>query len=428
VGLRLASSPRRALLAYLLGRARLRLRGLGCRLRDSGEVGAEQCALIDVCWSVAIGLGYVDTIRGADFQTRHLILALEAGEPYRLARALAIEAAYSSVGGGSSKRRTADLLRRAQEVAESLQHPHALGLVGVAKGMAACLEGRYEDALTFTGEAATILRDRCVGTTWELFNAEMYRLLALTYLGRLRELRDRAMRSRHEAVGRGDVYALTNLSARILHTVHLVEGNPAIARQESLSAMQRWSRDGMHLQHYFGLFSQTEINLFVGDDAAALELVKESRARLERSLLLRIEHTRLEYLFLRARAYLASAQRQRQRPAARKLLQEVRSDARRLAACSGWAMPLAELLLGGVAAVTNDREQASRHLARALDGFERRCMALHAAVAKRRLAEISSGEDGKRLVAEADSYFASQGVRDSESMARMMAPWSLVEA
>ena len=38
------------------------------------------------------GLALVDSIRAADFNTRHLLLALEAGEPYRIARALALEA------------------------------------------------------------------------------------------------------------------------------------------------------------------------------------------------------------------------------------------------------------------------------------------------------------------------------------------------
>ena len=38
-----------------------------------------------------MALGIVDNIRGADFQGRHLLLALNAGEPYRIARALCME-------------------------------------------------------------------------------------------------------------------------------------------------------------------------------------------------------------------------------------------------------------------------------------------------------------------------------------------------
>ena len=67
-------------------------------------------ARIDATWSVAVALGTVDTVRGADFQTRNLILALKAGEPYRIARALTMEAAYVATAGGPGHARAAKLL------------------------------------------------------------------------------------------------------------------------------------------------------------------------------------------------------------------------------------------------------------------------------------------------------------------------------
>ena len=78
VGLNLPGTPRRALWSLLLGRARLRLRGLRFRERDPSEIAAADLARIDVCWSAVIGLSTVDWIRGADFQTRGLLLALRA--------------------------------------------------------------------------------------------------------------------------------------------------------------------------------------------------------------------------------------------------------------------------------------------------------------------------------------------------------------
>jgi eukaryotic-like serine/threonine-protein kinase len=94
VGMRLAATPRRALASLVLHRAWLRLRGLGFRERAVGAVPVGEVLKIDTCWSVAEGLGLVDTIRGADFQARHLLLALRAGEPLRVARALAMEIPY----------------------------------------------------------------------------------------------------------------------------------------------------------------------------------------------------------------------------------------------------------------------------------------------------------------------------------------------
>src|SRR6185436_7986417 len=87
VGMKLARTPRRALFSLLLRRAQVRLGGLGFRERDASRLSSEELIRIDPCWSVAMGLGFVDTLRGADFQARHLLLATRAGEPYRVARA-----------------------------------------------------------------------------------------------------------------------------------------------------------------------------------------------------------------------------------------------------------------------------------------------------------------------------------------------------
>ncbi len=116
VGMKLARAPWRALLSLLLGRARVRLRGLKFREREPSRISAEELMRIDTCWSVAQGLGMVDTIRGADFQARHLLLALSAGEKYRIARALSMEAAYHALPGGRSHLRTQRLLRAATEL------------------------------------------------------------------------------------------------------------------------------------------------------------------------------------------------------------------------------------------------------------------------------------------------------------------------
>ena len=113
VHMKLASTPRRALLSLLLRRAHLWARGLSFRERDVSQIAAKELTRIDVCWSVAVGLSIIDTIRGADFQTRNLLLALRAGEPYRIARALAWEAAHVANSGWPVRQRTARLLQAA---------------------------------------------------------------------------------------------------------------------------------------------------------------------------------------------------------------------------------------------------------------------------------------------------------------------------
>src|SRR5438034_8657064 len=109
-------------------RFRLWLRGLKFQERKASEVAAEDLTRIDITWSVAVGLTMIDTIRGADFQTRNLLLALGAGEPYRLARALAWEATHAAMGGEGSKKRSTRLLEEADALVRRIDQPHALGM------------------------------------------------------------------------------------------------------------------------------------------------------------------------------------------------------------------------------------------------------------------------------------------------------------
>ena len=107
----------RALGSLLSRRLWLRLRGLGYKRRDPTQVATEVLTRIDILRSVATGLSMIDVIHGADFNTRHLLAALRAGEPHRVARALAVESAHSSTGGGKTQTRTLALAAAATALA-----------------------------------------------------------------------------------------------------------------------------------------------------------------------------------------------------------------------------------------------------------------------------------------------------------------------
>ncbi|MEX2261401.1 MAG: hypothetical protein WD696_05590 [Bryobacteraceae bacterium] len=74
-------------------RARLRWRGLRFVARPADQLDADALLRIDTCWSATIGLMPVDMITASDFSVRHLLMALDAGEPYHIARAMAMESA-----------------------------------------------------------------------------------------------------------------------------------------------------------------------------------------------------------------------------------------------------------------------------------------------------------------------------------------------
>ncbi|HEX4458721.1 MAG TPA: AAA family ATPase, partial [Polyangia bacterium] len=233
VGMSMPRTPTGALVSLLFNRARVRLRGLSFTERAEADVPPPLLRRLDTCFSVAVGMGLVDTIRGADYQTRCLVLALRAGELHRVARALAMEAAHSSAAGGPTRVRVARLLASAEALAARVQSPDVHALVSATSGIAAFLQGRWRDGHRLCSEAERVFRDRCIGAAWEADSAQSFSLWSLFYLGELAQLQQRVPTAIREAEERGDLYAATNLRIGELNFVHLasddVEGARAAA-------------------------------------------------------------------------------------------------------------------------------------------------------------------------------------------------------
>ncbi len=226
----LPATPSGALGSLLFHKARLFLRGLSFRRREPGETTSADLARIDVCWAAATGLSVVDFIRAESFQAQGLLLALRAGEPVRIARALAPEAAHSASAGGRSARRTARLLRLAELLASDIGQPHAQGMVNLAAGTAAYLEGRWNDARALCDRAEQTFRDRCTGVFWERATAHSFALWSLAYQGEIAEIRRRWPVLMKEAEERGDRYFVMNLGTYVMSVIRLAaddgEGAP----------------------------------------------------------------------------------------------------------------------------------------------------------------------------------------------------------
>ena len=87
-----------------------------------------------------------------------------------------------------------------------------------------------------------------------------------------------------------------------------------------------------------------------------------------------------------------------------------------------WADPLAAIVRAGVASLRNEKQTAISLLSNACAGFEEAHMKLYAAVAKRRLGEITGGVEGKRLIDEADRWMQEQKIKAPSQITMMLAP------
>jgi eukaryotic-like serine/threonine-protein kinase len=420
VGLRLASGTYGAFLSLLAGRFELMLRGTKFRERGASDVPSGELLRIDICWAVAAGLAMVDNIRGADFQTRHLLLALRAGEPYRIARAMAVEAGFSATSGASGRRRAQRFSNMAVALSARVGHPHAIGLARMTAGVAQFLVGEWRKALGLCGEAEEILRDQCTGVLWELTSAQNFVLGSLLYLGEFRELETRVPAMLEVASDHGNLYAATEIKTR-MNPIWLASDDPERAKREVAEALQIWSQKGFHRQHYNALLAEAQIALYSGDGRAALDTVLRNWPALRRTMLLRIQVLRIEALFLKARAVLAIAEAEPAHSLA--FVKEAERLARAIERENMlWSDPLACVVRAVLASLREDHTAAAARLSDAIAGFDRAGMALHAAAARWRLGQISGGPESADLIAKASGDMTGQGIRNPARMVRMLAP------
>lgn len=425
LGMRMPGSPWRALVSLLVRRCLIRIRGLDCTLRNESEIPSEALDRIDACWAGAMGLGPIDHIRGGDFQARGLALALEAGEPFRLVRALAHETIYAANRGNRSLAATQRILATTRALAEQLGEPGPIGRAHIAAGTAGIMQGRWKAAMEQHEKAEALLRDHCTGMDYELHISQHHGLACHWILGNVREVADRLPVAIQTAWDKADHLALTNLRTSISPYLCLARDEPDHAMWEVRQAMESWSSAGFHLQHYNALAAQANILLYEGEPLTAWELLTAQWRPLKGSLLLRVQPILITMLELRARTALAVVL-QVHDPESRPgmpWLRTARADIRALAAEKTlYGDALALKLRAVEALVTARTDEAALLLSRAGTAFDACDMGLHA-MAVRQLRNNLEGGPGSARTAEAIADMRSQGIVHPERFARMHVPF-----
>jgi hypothetical protein len=419
-GLDIPSTPARALAVLLVRRAQLRLRGLAFNERPEREIPAARLAKIDVAWSAALGLALVDTVRGAGFQTQNMLLSLDAGEPYRVVRALSFEAAFLSNEGGGAQARVDKLLDRAEALVARTGNEHAHALVAFSVGVSRFGIGRFRESLDALDRADVILRDRCTGVQWERGSLATFATWDLWALGDLHEFARRIPLYLREADSRGDRFLATNLRTFVANSYWLLRDDPDGAEREADAGIGAWSKEGFHLQHFFNLIARGQIALYRGDGVAAHAALVHEWPRLARSLTLRAQAARIFSTHLRARTALAAAAGSR---SPRALLREADHAADAVTAeRMAWSDPLAALARAGAENLRGHDERARAHLDEAIAGLHQAGLGLFEAAAARCRGRLIGGAEGLTEAAAADRWMRDRGVVHPERTTAMMAP------
>ena len=406
-GLRYPAHPAEALATLLATRARLRLRGTRFRERPEGEIAPESLQRIDLCWSAGVGLSFVDSLRGAGFLARSLLDALDAGDPYRIARSLAYEAAFQANQGRRGERSARATLARATELAERIGDPHLRALIPGARCLIEFHNGRWRGALARADEAAGRFVEDAVGMAKEVVTVQLLGAAALVFLGDYDALRDRIPRVIRLAERRGDLFALTSFRSGFTNALWLADDDPERARREAVEGFRGWEPKEYVIQHFFDLWARTQIDLYEGDGLAAAARVDAGWARLKGSLLTRMPFLRIAAHDLAGRARLAGGAPKR---VVSRHVRALRKEE------LTWAAPLADALEAGLLRRRGRARAAEAALARAEVGFEAAHMRAHAASV-----ELARA-DGPTRARRAERALEACGIRAPARWARMWVP------
>ena len=421
-GLRPPKTTASVIMMVVEGILRLRRRGTHFQPREAADVDPAVLARIDVCMAVSMALTDVDPLRSCAFLVRGLGLALDAGEPSRIAKALGTYAQLSLLQGGPAEvEEGTRLLARAREIAGGCEDPEVLETVSMYGASTLVIEGRWRDALARYDAIGLHLRSRRVGPAMHHNLTHVVAVIALHAMGRLDELAERTAAWYREATSLGNLFAAISASIEFALT-SIAADDVAEARRRVRESVATWTRGGMHVQHMYALRVEAYADLYEGQAGMARRRVLHAWGSIRRSQQLRVQPSRIDMLFLRARTAVATAlgsgprrrawlAREAERIASR-LEKEIRAD----------AAPSAALLRAAVARLRGQDDLALVHLDVAIRGFDRAEMALHAACARRRMGELVGGESGRAMVAVADTVMAQGGVRRPERWAAIFAP------
>ena len=429
LGVAIPRDPRAAMRWSLAARLRFLVRGSSLRSRGATPVAPRDLLRLDALYGAARGTVMLDHRLADALAMRHLLGALDLGEPSRALRALCMEAAAeANVGGRWLRRRSVALLEQASALATRTGEPYDRAVVLVHRGAVALFSARFRDAAAECAEALEIFRTRCAGASWEITVCHSFLVAALTQLGHVRELGERTRTQLEAAVARGDRYSIAFFQSGDCVLEALGRDDPAGAVEGADAALAGVPAEHFTSLHFGHLVAVVRVHLYTGDGARAWALIEDAWPRLRAGGFLSLEGLGVVLHYLRGCAALAAAEKLLVPGAAprgagrstRTLLRQAARAAQRLRRVTlptGPALALA--LAAGVHALRGEGAQRVAVLEQAVAAFGAVEMELHRESARLLLGLArGSAADEER----ARAWMHEQTVRDPLALARATVP------
>lgn len=424
LGWRIPTTDSARTLAVIWGRLWIAMRRVASIPGSGQPLPTNKQLQLNASWVLSTCLSMVNLSRAAYFQTRHLQLAMEAGEPFSMARALGMEAIYESLNGSMATHRgSRKTLEKTDALARDSGHPAILAYNPLWKGIVAWLQGRWSECQAYSSTAEPLLRNAGPECRWELCTAQVFGHGSLIWMGRLREYGTRLPALIEEARARGDSYAETGLVLlSYSHVLRLAANTPRVALEAIETALERWAGGTAELPGVWALYGRVDVAIYQDDPNRAFSLIEAAWPHVAESPHLRVQVVRIWMRHLRARAALALARVAHTRRASLIALAQDEAAAIEREETQ-WATGLAALTRATAEfLVTRNPKSCHQALSVAVQHLQYADLGLFAQAARRQAAELQITADSHRLRAEVDHELREQGVVAPDRFAAMLVP------
>jgi serine/threonine protein kinase len=416
VGLRLPAGKASAVSALLWEQARLRMRGFAFERRAASELPAELLDQIDTCFAVVNGLSTQETLLSALFHFRNLRLSLSAGEPCRVARALAYQCVIDVAG--RDWRMVEQHFATARALAAEADDPQLSGFIDLCDASVHWFERRHLQSSIRHLKVIDNL-EGVAGAAWDRRTAQIHHMWTLLGQGRLTEFWARAKGTSERARERGDMQEMVEVSSYSAIALVLA-GKPDEARRILATAQAEWNPGRYLFGDVWACFARVHILLHERDPEAAVALVEDTLAQMKRTFLdqsAMARHNAEEHL---SRSLLVLALERDDARAARR----ARKLAAKLRAANNDVLTGQMAIVdAGLASMAGDRDAALEFWSEAGTRFEAHGGQGHvAAISARKAAVLGDTPEGRTLAARAQSYFEREGIEDRDGFLRTLAP------
>ncbi len=415
MGIRAPRSRARVVIDFVGLRAKLALRGLELDERAASDVSSNALEQIDACTAAASTLGFADPLEGAVYQTRALLLALDAGELHRVTRLLALEAGFRSVSGIDGYTRALELLRTAEGYAARSGEPTLQASIDMVRAMAEFQVGHWRASNEAARRAYRASREMGRGWSWERRTSQSFLMLSNVFLGELSEAFEQAVTILVDAQRRRDREAATVPSLPMEIHRFLIKDDPDRATTDVHAVMEDLPQQAFSLQANYGQRALAQIDMYRGDGHTALSRLERLIHDLRMTGLSRVAIVWSLALESRLRALLMIAAGSSD-PTWTDMAESAVSRLQMLG--FDWTKAQAVLGRAQLACLAGRSSEADELLQRACDLFDAADMKLHASAVRWRLGELRGGREGD----EVSAWMADEGARDPEAIVRMLVP------